>query len=624
MMCRRRRLPLFTAFFLPTLVAAATAQSEFDAELRTPRDMPVLAINYLAVGVSIPKTEILRGDENLGYRGKARIDCEETEICKESLPQYLKNLHNGALRTAEFMTDATRHHGYRDKSAPPALRYRVVDHWTVLQKKDDKQASAWATGSGKSLGYANNGMIHGYLRGDDRRNDQYRHPTSYLFDTLDVCAQVKDQGIRMIYFSSYHSKRATPAESFSAGPYGNVGNSSGNLGVYCRNGKPVFAGRQKNSDVTYHVMGYSPASGKVPTDNTIHNFGHHLEALFRYADRSLWGKVVGPNGHVDRTKVFPGMPGVERGRVFDQDDAVKRFGVKVEVLEQKRDRSVRLRIDQARTLPARPSFPGQKVPRQVAIGKECTVQNDETVAIAGKDVQFKYWENGKKAKFTMYRPSADASVVRRCGKTHYPPNAETDYDFQNKGFAVLTDCEEWTPDMSGTVLPGVTCQHWAGRTCNDSPTDELAFQRWWQQSFPGLNNQIRWNDKGKTWQMRNFWAFLADFDGAMSRKKALVFEVPHVAVDAPTGLVATASADSVRLGWKKPAKSKVDGYNIFRSEKRSGGFERVNLTLHKDLTYVDTSGLMAGRIYYYQVKTVGSAGIQSEAGPIEGVRFGQS
>ena len=52
-------------------------------------------------------------------------------------------------------------------------------------------------------------------------------------------------------------------------------------------------------------------------------------------------------------------------------------------------------------------------------------ESGETVAVRGKDVQFKYWENEKKAKFTVYRPSADFAMVRRCGKTHYPPNAET-------------------------------------------------------------------------------------------------------------------------------------------------------------------------------------------------------
>jgi hypothetical protein len=246
------------------------------------------------------------------------------------------------------------------------------------------------------------------------------------------------------------------------------------------------------------------------------------------------------------------------------------------------------------------------------------------VAIQGKDVRFKYWENGGVAKFSVYRPSADVTVVRHCGKTHYPPNAETDYDLDNQQFQVRTDCEDWKPDSSGAILQGVTCRHWAGAQCKGPPSDELAFQRWWQQSFPGLNNEVRWNREGKTWQMRNFWAFIAEFHQAMGRDKSLAFEVPYQPVHAPSHLTATASGPSVRLRWREPNKGKIKGYNIFRAEAAKGPYNRVNDVLHTQSEYRDEAGLVAGKTYPYELRSVGHNGIQSERGPSVVVTVGKA
>lgn len=616
--CLHRARALGTALWMilsllaPAAGATPTSTAEFESELRTPRVVPVIAISYLAVGNSIPKTEIVRGDEHLHYRGRAQLDCAETKLCRERLSGYLADLHNAARRTAQFMTDATRYHGYRDPTAPPALRYEVVDHFTVLQVKNDQTARTWAARRGKQLGYPIEGMISGYLRGQKRREGKYRHPTPLLFDELDVCRLVAEKGVRMIYLSSYHSKIAVPAESFSAGPLGNVGNNGGDLGLYCRSGKVLPAAKKREADVTYHVIGFSPTPADHPTDNTIHNLGHHLEAIFARADRQLWNELVGPTGHLDRTKVFTGMPGIKPGQTFEQDNVVKRFGVKIKLLDLRRDRSATVLVTEARPLPALPRFPGDESPREIPLDERVRLRTDEVVGIRGKDVRFKYWENGGVAKFSVYRPSADAAVVRHCGKTHYPPNAETDYDLKNRRFQVRTDCEDWKPDSSGTIQSGVTCQHWAGARCEGPPSDELAFQRWWQQNFPGLNNQVRWNRNGKTRQMRNFWAFIAEFHQAMGRGKTLAFEVRHQPVPAPAALTAEASAKSVRLRWKPPRGKSVAGYNVFRADKPKGPYHRVNDVLQARVEYRDEAGLVGGRTYYYAVRSVGRNGIQSE------------
>ena len=99
-------------------------------------------------------------------------------------------------------------------------------------------------------------------------------------------------------------------------------------------------------------------------------------------------------------------------------------------------------------------------------------------------------------------------IVPHCGWAHYPPNATKDYDWTNETF-VESDIEDWQPDGTGKRVR-MNCTRW---NCNSIDWFTL-----WMQSLPGLGHQLTY--KGA--RLTNWWTFIGDFDGAMSRKERLV------------------------------------------------------------------------------------------------------
>lgn len=95
-----------------------------------------------------------------------------------------------------------------------------------------------------------------------------------------------------------------------------------------------------------------------------------------------------------------------------------------------------------------------------------------------------------------------------CGWTHYPPNAEKDYDWANPR-QVETDIEDWRPDGGGAVQ-AMSADRW-GR-------DGLKWKVYWMQAIPGLGSGLTYHGKSLT----NWWRFIGDFDGCMKRKMTLV------------------------------------------------------------------------------------------------------
>jgi len=95
----------------------------------------------------------------------------------------------------------------------------------------------------------------------------------------------------------------------------------------------------------------------------------------------------------------------------------------------------------------------------------------------------------------------------RCGWSHYPPNAERDYDWANPK-VVLTDIEDWSPDGTGQKQR-INCSRWNG--------DSLTWFIYWMQNLPGAHNNLSYQGRPLT----NWWRFIGDFDEAIGNLKQL-------------------------------------------------------------------------------------------------------
>jgi hypothetical protein len=78
--------------------------------------------------------------------------------------------------------------------------------------------------------------------------------------------------------------------------------------------------------------------------------------------------------------------------------------------------------------------------------------------------------------------------------------------------------------------------------------------------------------------------------------------VEFVAPSAPTNLVATANAESVKLTWTASSEADVAGYTIFRSSTAGGTYTTIarNIT---STSFVDNTATLTGT-YYYKIKAV--------------------
>lgn len=95
-----------------------------------------------------------------------------------------------------------------------------------------------------------------------------------------------------------------------------------------------------------------------------------------------------------------------------------------------------------------------------------------------------------------------------CGWSHYPPNAERDYDWANPR-VVMSDIEDWKPDGGGKKKP----------ICSDRwERDSLKWFIFWMQNMPGRDNGLTFEGKPLT----NWWEFIGDYDGAMDSGRKLL------------------------------------------------------------------------------------------------------
>jgi len=96
----------------------------------------------------------------------------------------------------------------------------------------------------------------------------------------------------------------------------------------------------------------------------------------------------------------------------------------------------------------------------------------------------------------------------RCGWTHYAPNSESDYDWDNRKF-VETDIEDWKPEGGGkTIL--INSDRWN--------RDPIQWRIYWMQAIPGIGHELSYRSK----RLRNWWSFVAEWDRAKKEGWTLV------------------------------------------------------------------------------------------------------
>ena len=160
--------------------------------------------------------------------------------------------------------------------------------------------------------------------------------------------------------------------------------------------------------------------------------------------------------------------------------------------------------------------------------------------------------------FKWVSPYGQASpTVNRCGWTHSPPNTTAQYDWANTT-QVLSDCEDWNPQRTGTVKT-VDCTTWGGSGCANANT---GFKVWWMQNIPGKGNGLTYNGEA----LRNWWDFFGDFDAALAKGNNLVVDVTS-----PTVSLTSPSTGVTVFGITSISARATDTHGVARTEFYADG-----------------------------------------------------
>jgi len=141
-------------------------------------------------------------------------------------------------------------------------------------------------------------------------------------------------------------------------------------------------------------------------------------------------------------------------------------------------------------------------------------------------------------KFVGIRPSTNGNIDwskqalnGRAGNTHFPPNATSDYDYNNQDY-IESDIRNWLPE--GGTVESLNSSLWKnldlnftynkysdigiGNINNDAHTKWLIF---WFQSIPGYQNNIPYEKDGVEYTLTNWWDLIYNWDEAVTQGKTL-------------------------------------------------------------------------------------------------------
>ncbi|RKY60065.1 MAG: hypothetical protein DRP94_01650 [Candidatus Latescibacterota bacterium] len=119
-----------------------------------------------------------------------------------------------------------------------------------------------------------------------------------------------------------------------------------------------------------------------------------------------------------------------------------------------------------------------------------------------------------------------------------------------------------------------------------------------------------WVRNGRSY---TYYVVAVDPLGREGRPSKLVRVVPvdNVPPAVPKGLEARFRDGKVVLAWQRNLELDLAGYRVYRSLDLRGGFRRVSPLLPPDMPFYEDGRLVPGRIYYYRVTAVDSAGNES-------------
>lgn len=212
------------------------------------------------------------------------------------------------------------------------------------------------------------------------------------------------------------------------------------------------------------------------------------------------------------------------------------------------------------------------------------------------------WERGKEThawdRFTLI--DKDWNGRASCGFTHFAPNSENEYQYDNQRFIDST-CNNWFnfPGLSG-AKQSINCTTWG--------CDSYGFKKWWLNHLPRF-------DGVTDGRLNNWWRYVLNYDEALEYLRNRRCDLPGV----PNNVKAVSGSESgqITLSWDKSDKAKY--YSI------SYGLKSLNYTwgaanLGDVNTYV-VSQLEPGKPYYFLIMAhndCGSSGALQEVAAYAG------
>jgi len=88
----------------------------------------------------------------------------------------------------------------------------------------------------------------------------------------------------------------------------------------------------------------------------------------------------------------------------------------------------------------------------------------------------------------------------------------------------------------------------------------------------------------------------------------------------PDIIDAVATSEGVALSWRPVDPRELQGYNVYRSPKPSGIFEKVNPSIITSTSYIDSGGKPSS---FYRVSSVTTSGHENNGGKVAKVRTGE-